>query len=350
MTTALLVPQLGEGLREVRLVKRLKSVGEFVAMDEVLYEVETEKAIVQVESSLAGTIVAWRFEEDDDVPVHGEIVEIEPQTSKSVRIPPRTRAFARTEGISPEELRKIPIYDRVLQIADVTEWQAAHSPHARDYQDVPLSPRQKDFNRRAFGDASIPISATIRRPLDWEIVTSVQERLHRHYPDLILSEFQILAYVIAQATQDNFRFRSKLLNRETLRRYDHLDMGFAIRLPGDELTTAVIRKADTLPFQALSAAITSGMKDAIRGREALPDAQTTLLLSSLAAYGVVDAIPVLIAPAAAVLFIGSPYPTPEGKRVNLVLTFDHRIVNGVGAAIFLEAIENELKRWEHRLS
>ena len=129
-----------------------------------------------------------------------------------------------------------------------------------------------------------------------------------------------------------------------LRRFDHLDIGFAIRLSGDELTTAVVRKADTLSFPELSAAITSGMKDAVRGKEALPDAQTTLLISSLAAYGVVDANPVLTAPATAVLFVGAPYQTPSGEHINLVLTFDHRLINGVGAAIFLQDIAKRMKR------
>jgi len=235
--------------------------------------------------------------------------------------------------------------DRALQVSDVIEWREALEQEAKDYEDVPFSPRQRNFNRRALGDATSPIPATLRRPLAWETVTTIQERLLQQHPDLLVSEFQILAHATAQATRTNARFRSKWLNRETLRRFGHLDMGFAIRLPGDELTTAVIRNADTLPFPALSAAITSGMKDAVRGKEESPDHRTTLVLSSLAAYGIVDADPVLTPPASAVLFIGAPYPTPAGAMINLVLTFDHRVVNGVGAAIFLQDIEKELSAW-----
>jgi pyruvate dehydrogenase E2 component (dihydrolipoamide acetyltransferase) len=364
MITSLVVPQLGEGLREVRLIQRLKSVGESVALDEALYEVETEKAAVQVESSIAGRIVAWRYAEGDDVPVHGEIVDLESEQSEGVhksvkpeedreetvrpdgmRIPPRTRAFARAEGIDLEELTKMPVLDRAVQVADVIEWREALGQEAKDYADIPFSPRQRTFNRRALGDATNPVPATLRRPLAWEAVTTLQERLLQEHPDRIVSEFQILAYAAAQATRTNARFRSKWLNRETLRCFDHLDLGFAIRLPGDELTTAVIRKADTLPFPAVSAAITSGMKDAVRGKEEAPDHRTTLILSSLAAYGIVDADPLLTPPASAVLFIGAPYPTPEGAMINLVLTFDHRVMNGVGAAIFLQDIDKELSAW-----
>jgi len=82
----------------------------------------------------------------------------------------------------------------------------------------------------------------------------------------------------------------------------------------------------------------------------LSNTQTTLLISSLAAYGVTDANPVLTAPATAVLFVGAPYQTPSGEHINLVLTFDHRLLNGVGASIFLQDIENELRRLLDSLS
>jgi pyruvate/2-oxoglutarate dehydrogenase complex dihydrolipoamide acyltransferase (E2) component len=85
------------------------------------------------------------------------------------------------------------------------------------------------------------------------------------------------------------------------------------------------------------------MKSAIRGKEEPPDDRTTLLLSSLIQYGVTDADPVLTPPATAVLFFGAPYPTPEGPKANLTLTFDHRVANGVGAALFLQEIDNALK-------
>ena len=41
-----MVPQLGEGLRSVRLIGLLKCEGDVVALDEPLYEVETDKATV----------------------------------------------------------------------------------------------------------------------------------------------------------------------------------------------------------------------------------------------------------------------------------------------------------------
>jgi acyl carrier protein len=47
---------------------------------------------------------------------------------------------------------------------------------------------------------------------------------------------------------------------------------------------------------------------------------------------------VLVAPAAAILFIGAPAAAAEGQAITLSLGFDHRILNGVGAAGFLTEI------------
>jgi hypothetical protein len=49
-----IVPQLGEGLQEVRVMRFLKQPGERVARDEHIYEMETDKANVEVESPYAG--------------------------------------------------------------------------------------------------------------------------------------------------------------------------------------------------------------------------------------------------------------------------------------------------------
>jgi len=127
-----------------------------------------------------------------------------------------------------------------------------------------------------------------------------------------------------------------------VRCYPHVNLGFAVSLPEDELTTAVVRAADTLDFPTFGRTMHSQMRRARKG-EIQVDEKTTLILSSLAAYGIMDAIPVVVPPAIATLFVGSPYVAGEERKVNLTLTFDHRIINGVGAAQFLVSVEAEIR-------
>jgi len=48
------IPQMGEGLQEARLLRFLKRPGDIVARDEPIYEMETDKATVEIESPVAG--------------------------------------------------------------------------------------------------------------------------------------------------------------------------------------------------------------------------------------------------------------------------------------------------------
>ena len=53
-----LLPDLGEGLTEAEIVSWHVAAGDEVALNQVLVEVETEKAVVELPSPFAGTVVA----------------------------------------------------------------------------------------------------------------------------------------------------------------------------------------------------------------------------------------------------------------------------------------------------
>ena len=301
--TTLTVPQLGEGLRRVRLTAQLKAVGERVAMDEPLYEVETDKANVAVESPAEGVVVEWCVAVGEEAEVHGPIARLA------------------AEGV-PAVLRTL---DR------------------GEYEESPLSDRQRAMNRSAVGGRlDVPIPASVGRPVEWALVERARARLRILHPRLRLTEFGVFAYATARATVAHPKFRSSLVARgETVRRYDHVDLGFAVALPGDELATAVVRSADALSAEEFGKALRERHREAKTGASQ-SDARTTLLLSSLAGHDVVDAAPVLFPPAIATLFLGAPHDGPTRREANLRLAFDHRLINGVGAAEFLQGIEAEL--------
>src|SRR2546426_5152078 len=71
------IPQLGEGLQEARLIRFLKQPGEAVAQDEPIYEMETDKAVMEIESPAAGILESWSAKEDDVLPIGALIGRIE---------------------------------------------------------------------------------------------------------------------------------------------------------------------------------------------------------------------------------------------------------------------------------
>src|SRR5437016_1360886 len=71
------IPQIGEGLQEARLVAILKNPGERVKRDEPIYQMETDKAVMDVESPYEGTLVEWTAPIDTILPIGGEVARMD---------------------------------------------------------------------------------------------------------------------------------------------------------------------------------------------------------------------------------------------------------------------------------
>lgn len=89
MATAVVMPKQGQTVESCIIVEWKKAPGDTVAEGDILCEVETDKAVVEVPSPVAGTLLARFFEVGDDVPVLTTIAAVG-QPGESV------------EGLAPE--------------------------------------------------------------------------------------------------------------------------------------------------------------------------------------------------------------------------------------------------------
>jgi pyruvate/2-oxoglutarate dehydrogenase complex dihydrolipoamide acyltransferase (E2) component len=133
-----------------------------------------------------------------------------------------------------------------------------------------------------------------------------------------------------------------------------VNLGIAVAIPGDLLRTAVVRKADTLDRAQFRDAMIEEVEK-VRGGEDQIDATTTMTVSNIGTADVQLGIPVLVKPAVATMALGTvqdrAVPSGEGgitfrKVAALVLTFDHLIANGVGAANFLNDVRTRIENFE----
>lgn len=77
MASEFVMPKLGHLMEEGKVVTWCKRVGDHVARDEILLEVETDKATLQVESPFSGTLVEILVEVDRTVPVGAPLARYE---------------------------------------------------------------------------------------------------------------------------------------------------------------------------------------------------------------------------------------------------------------------------------
>jgi acyl carrier protein len=241
-------------------------------------------------------------------------------------------------------MERIPAQNgKKLMPSDVERYLAARSEAVTTsgYQDHLLTSQQRILVHRLKRSAQLVVPATLTYQLDWQALKRTQKELGEEYPETYPSEFETLAYSVAQATINYPRFRSTLVADDMVREYEHLNLGVAVHCPNDELVTAVMTNADTLDFPDFVRVARQQVSAALNGDDQATES-TQFLLTYMVDYQIVAANPILVAPAIGILFVGTPYPQGDGLRSNLTITFDHRLINGVVAANFTKAIAEQL--------
>src|SRR6185369_2665613 len=94
MATEIKVPALGESVTEATVAKWFKKVGDAVAMDEALCELETDKVTVEVNSTAVGSLAEIRVPEGANVSVGGVLCVIGEGAGKPAAAPAAKPAAA----------------------------------------------------------------------------------------------------------------------------------------------------------------------------------------------------------------------------------------------------------------
>ena len=368
----LLIPQMGEGLQEVIIETFHKQPGDPIKRDEIIYSMETDKAVMEVESPYDGVLREWLANEGDLMPIGAPVARIEVELAKrgtegqeetiqgnasdspapysllptpSLVVPPRTRAYAKQQGLGEDELQRISALSGKLMPADIDIYLARKSAtlpvepeltEDADWLEKPLGQQQRVFMYRLKRSAQVVIPATAKRLIAWTPIREAAEKI-KAQGGVQPSSFQTFAYAVMQAVKEHPRFRSALIGETTIREYKHVNVGIAVGLPDGQLTIAQVNKADALSFEEFVTAAQTQIRKAREGEDQA-DETTQLLLTYMGPYEIIDAVPVLVAPAVAVLFIGSVFMQEGQPVVTLALTFDHRLIQGIEAANFLKTI------------
>src|SRR5580658_7812373 len=90
--TDVVVPPVGESITEAVVARWLKGVGDAVAQDETIAELETDKITVQVPSPVAGVLKARGADEGGTVKVGDVIAKVEAGAARTSDLGPRTSA------------------------------------------------------------------------------------------------------------------------------------------------------------------------------------------------------------------------------------------------------------------
>ncbi len=157
--------------------------------------------------------------------------------------------------------------------------------------------------------------------------------------------------MVVRAMEKHAPFRRLILEDETIVENENFDLGIAVAIEGDRLATAVITEANRKSWEEFAEIYRKIVDETRAGRVDAMNAP--VVISSLGALGVRAAAPIVVPPSVGTLFIGSAHREIllNGKKnetaevITLSLTFDHRVMNGAGAANFVHEIKEQIEHF-----
>ena len=317
-TQSITVPIMGEGIRSAKVVSLLKKPGDPIGLDDALCEVETDKAVYPIESSFAGTMGEWKVEVGATVEIGQELGTILAEGGRQ---------------------------ERTVEAAVPAAASVESGRHARRYSIEPaLSPT---ITRKL----SRVIPANLQIEARWDAIRKARDVAKKKNGKEAPSPSVMMAWAVVRAMEKHAPFRRLILEDETIIENENFDLGIAVAIEGDRLATAVVMEANRKSWTEFVEVYRKTVEKTRGGR--LDAMNAPVVISSLGALGVRTGAPIVVPPSVGTLFIGSAHREMlrNGKKnesaevITLSLTFDHRVVNGAGAANFVHEIKEQIEHF-----
>jgi 2-oxoisovalerate dehydrogenase E2 component (dihydrolipoyl transacylase) len=412
-------PDIGEGIAEVELVAWHVQVGDSVQLDQVVADVMTEKATVEIPSPVAGTVLSLSCAVGQSIAVGAELIRLEVQGAGNLKpgdgtvktvpdkapVPapatpaaaqPPARASARPTAQQTERPRgEAPIaspalrrraWELGLELAQVPGTGSAgrilHADldaYAATHPSAPPAPRAAEAAARPDAYAAvdtqqaIPVIGLRRRialkmqdakrriphftyveEVDVSELEALRERLNAQWGAQRgrLTVLPLLARAMVLALRDfpqiNARFDDDV---GVVTRFGGVHLGIATQT-GNGLMVPVLRHAESKDLWACAAEISRLAEVARSGRATREELSgSTITLTSLGALGGIVSTPVINHPEVAIVGVNRMVERPMvrggavviRKMMNLSSSFDHRVVDGLDAAKFIQAVRGFLE-------
>lgn len=365
------LPDLGEGVAEGEVLVWLVAEGDTVEEDTMLLEVETDKATVEIPSPVAGTVVSLgaaegtivavgellvEFEVDDDTAVpHGDHAAVPDDTTSTPRasatgagpaggsarsttpqVLPAVRAVARDLGVDLTTVSGSGAGGRITE-ADV---RAAAGDRGPAREAPPSSPRRT-------------IAARLAKAAAVPTVTNVDDVDLGAVLEAGVSPLVALARAVVVALADHPKLNAFAEEGPTLVPQAAVHLGIAAQTDRG-LVVPVVRDAQDLSLDGLAETIADVTGRARDGRTRPEELRgSTFTITSAGKLAGLFSTPLLNLPEVAILGIYRVEPRPvvrDGEVVvrrmsNLSITFDHRVLDGMDAAVFLGRVTEVLETW-----
>jgi pyruvate dehydrogenase E2 component (dihydrolipoamide acetyltransferase) len=393
------MPKLSDTMLEGTLIKWHKKAGDKISVGDVIADVETDKATMEMEAFDDGVITDILIPEGGVVKVGQPIANLEggkksaakssataapaaSATAATVSAPSKPKPTATADGsrIKASPLAKKIALDRGVDLSGVqgtgpggrivaADVPATASAQARSA--APAAPRiEVPFSD---SDTKTPLSG-MRRTIAERLLASKTQIPHFYLnieidaaplaklrkdlnaaaeaagtAKVTVNDFILLA--AARAAKQHPKVNAAFAG-DSIVEYGSVNLSVAIAVE-DGLITPVIRDAQNLSLREISSAV-KDLAVRARSKKIKPEEYQggTLTISNLGAYGIDSFYAIINPPQAAILAVGAIVKKPvvnaqdqivAGQRMTISLSGDHRVVDGAAGAEFLATIRKSLE-------
>jgi pyruvate dehydrogenase E2 component (dihydrolipoamide acetyltransferase) len=388
MAISVVMPALEMAQETGKLISWLKKEGDSVAKGEPLLEVETDKAVMEIESPGDGVLAGVKVQPGAEVPVGQTIAwivrpgEVPPTdevatasgrkttieapskspskaplempasepASQSIKLSPKARRLANERGVNLANVRGSGTGGEIL--ASDIEAAAGSKPAASTADSA--SPISRLMAERTTQSWTTVPHFFVTRDVDASALNQARQKLAPEIEKshgLKITHSDLLVAIVARVLQSHPRMNASWANK-SIRTNSEINIGLAMAVE-DGVVAPVIQNADKIKLGDI-AIQRRDLTNRARGGKLRPAdvAGGTFTISNLGMFGVDAFTAIIIPPQAAILAVGAitervvPVDGHPAIRpmMTLTLSSDHRVVDGARAAEFLRDLVNAIAK------
>jgi pyruvate dehydrogenase E2 component (dihydrolipoamide acetyltransferase) len=402
MAFSVVMPALEMAQETGKLVSWRKKEGDHVTKGEPLLEIETDKAVMEVEAPADGILVgvkaaegavipvgqtiAWIVSPGETPPAENKLVSSAPvtpakseggsapqsaakapgQMTTGAKISPKARRLAKELGVDITtlhgsgpggEILASDVPARSAQGASSTAVSPTSSGRTEPQIEVPGSIGRLMAERTTQSWTSVP-HFFVTREVEAGALHAAREQVamaQKQTPGLRLTHTDLLVALVARVLLKHPRVNASW-SAEGIRLHDKVNIGLAIAV-NDGVVMAVIHDAHTASLAAVSSQRRAVSERARSGKLRPSEiADATFTISNLGMYHVDSFSAIITPPQAAILAVGAisdRVVASDGKpairsMMTLTLSCDHRVADGARAAAFMNDLAEAIRQ-PHRV-
>jgi len=394
MASRVVMPKLTDTMEEGVVLKWKKHEGDSVGAGDILAEIETDKAVMDLEAFASGTLrrilvsegetvkagalIAVIAEPDEDIkgvladtvtaaraakatPSPSLDVSVKPAQAdalggriadeRSLKVSPRARTLATEHGVDLSTIKGSGPEGRIVE-QDVLDARSAQAPRRPGTTDRPLSQMRKAIARTTTQSKAPVPHFYLTMEIAMEEAEKLRSRLKqrsRPHPSLTDLIVKAAALALTRHPEINVSYAG-----DVLQQHRSIDIGIAVGLD-DGLIAPVLRDCGSKTLDTI-ATESRELIERARNKRLQPQEYThaTFSVSNLGMFEVENFIAVIMPPEAAAIAVGAVRDVAvadagsvkAGRRMKVTLSCDHRALDGVQGSKFLKEFKRILEHPE----